>query len=363
MALENLPNLKTFEFCRSVQILAEIRRENLLLLCFKTYSITEFQCTEFQDDSGNIVPYEMESLRLAAALCPSVNVVHITLQPGLTDFELDGLLGLKTLRELKIEDQFVTVPENEPPQWKINEITFDGGVLPLLKAFGSLLVRLTLSKLNISVNICAILELCPKLEHLYIRAMASYSMVSLDEETRHQDVGLKHLKQLELGSRDTDLTDFFPEMFSFILSSPELTSLRFYYCFTLTDEFLEEAALLDRFPNLQCLEFYRCDSVTKEGIDSILNGRIPLKRLFVSWCHMIRGKEFLEGEAKARQENWEIEFEFEGIRESEVEAEALDEDEAEASDEDEAEVWGEALRALLAQAQALLDEEELDVEF
>ena len=63
-------------------------------------------------------------------------------------------------------------------------------------------------------------------------------------------------------------------MFSFILSSPELTSLRFYYCFTLTDEFLEEAALLDRFPNLQCLEFYRCDSVTKEGIDSILNGRI-----------------------------------------------------------------------------------------
>ena len=112
VALENLPNLKTFEFCRSVQILAEIRRENLQLLCFKTYSITEFQCTEFQDDSGNIVPYEMESLRLAAALCPSVNVVHITSQPGLTDFELDGLLGLKTLRELKIEDQFVTVPEN-----------------------------------------------------------------------------------------------------------------------------------------------------------------------------------------------------------------------------------------------------------
>ena len=96
-----------------------------------------------------------------------------------------------------------------------------------------------------------------------------------------------------------------------------------------------------------------------------MNGRIPLKRLFVSWCHMIKGKEFLEWEAKARQENWEIEFEFEGIRESEDEAEALDEDEAEASDEDEdeAEVWGEALRALLAQAQALLAEEELDVEF
>ena len=160
VAIENLPELKKFDFSCCVQILAELRRENLERGDFKTYKITEFHCTKFKDDSGNRVPYESGSLRLASNICPSVNVIHIKLQIGLTDVELRGLLELEKLRELKISG------DEDSPQ--ACQITFDGGVIPLLKAFGSSLVKLQLCRLTICVNIRAIAAYCPHLKDLIL---------------------------------------------------------------------------------------------------------------------------------------------------------------------------------------------------
>ena len=322
VALENLTKLKIFEFYRSVQILAEIRRDNLERGYFKTYSITKFECTKFMDDLfGNILPYESRSLRLAATLCPFVNVVHITLQPGLTDFELCGLLELKVggLRELKIEDHVVGDRE-----WENNEITFDCGVLPLLKAFGSSLVSLTLYELNICVNIRAIVELCPHLEHLILQSVDFYSIASLREESNHhrKDVSLKHLKKLRVVSEFWGSTDFSSEMLSIVLSSPGLVSLEFFGCDAVTDDVLEEAARLHEFQKLELLDFSCCDNVTKKGIDFILNERNPLRSLCVNYCSMIRQWEFDEWNNKAREENWEIEFNFEADSESEPESDS-----------------------------------------
>ena len=318
VALENLPNLKTFEFCRSVQILAEIRRENLERGCFKTYSITQFQCTEFEDHNGNMLPYEIGSLRLEASLCPSVNVVHITLQPGLTDFELCGLLELKALRELEIEDYYY-VDEFE---WDNNEITFHGGVLPLLKAFGSSLVRLTLYQLNIWVNIRAI----AKLEYLTLDDIARCSVVSLEEESHHEEVMLKHLKKLRLAVSQENSYGLFPsKVISFVFVSlclGPLVSLEFLGCDGLTNKFLEEVTRLDRFPNLELLNISRCDNVTKKGIDCILNVKIPLRYLYVIGCNRIRKKEFDEWRKKAREENWEIKFGFEEPKTAENDSDA-----------------------------------------
>ena len=104
--------------------------------------------------------------------------------------KLCGLLELKALRELEIEDYYY-VDEFE---WDNNEITFHGGVLPLLKAFGSSLVRLTLYQLNIWVNIRAI----AKLEYLTLDDIARCLVVLLEEESHHEEVMLKHLKKLRL---------------------------------------------------------------------------------------------------------------------------------------------------------------------
>ena len=330
VALENLTKLKTFEFCRSVQILAEIRREHLERGYFKTYSITEFECTKFEDDFGNILPYESRSLRLVATLCPCVTVVHITLQPGLTDFELCGLLELKTLRELEISDYCIGERE-----WENNEISFDGGVLPLLKVFGKSLVKLDLYELNICVNIRAIAEYCPRLAHLNLRAIDSYSMVSLREECNHHPkvISLKNLKEMVVFSEFWGSSDFSSEMFSVVLSSPELMSLEIFGCDALTDEFLEEAVQLHRFSNLESLDITCCRYVTKKGIDFLLKENNPLRSLCVNWCKMIRQGEWLEWEEKAREQNWEIEFDFQ--EESEPES---DFDESESDSDVEFEV-------------------------
>ena len=295
MALVNLPKLRTFEFPRSVQILAELRRENLERGNFKTYPLTEFDCDEFEDDSGNSVPYESGSLRLAANICPNVNVVYITLQTGVTDIELRGLLELKSVRELNISGNF---PETS------DQITFDGGVLPLLKTFGRFLRLLRLEYLNICVNIRAIAAYCPHLEDLALDDNASYSMVSLEVGSLYKEAKLKFLKKMYVSSEWSP--SFSSKMLSFLLSSPELKSLDVYHCDVLTDEDLEKSALIHEFRNLERLHLNFCACVTKKGIDVLMNEVNPLRELVVRECEMISEQDFDEWQQKAKKENLNI---------------------------------------------------------
>ena len=297
MALVNLPKLRTFEFPRSVQILAELRRENLERGNFKTYPLTEFDCDEFEDDSGNSVPYVSGSLRLAANICPSVNVVDIKLRTEVTDIELQGLLELKTLSKLKISGNF-------PREEEGGQITFDGGVIPLLNASGSFLRLLRLEYLNICVNIRAIAAYCPNLEQLILVRNASYSMALLEEGSLYKEAKFKKLKEFtvfcELSS------SFSSKMLSFLLSSPELKGLRVLHCDALTDEVLEKAALIHEFRNLELLRLNSCACVTKKGIDVLMNETNPLRELVVNQCEMIGEQDFEEWQQKAKKENLNI---------------------------------------------------------
>ncbi len=73
--------------------------------------------------------------------------VHITPLAGMSDQELLGLLQLRSLCELSIE-------QNDSDDC---EITFDGGVVPLLKAFGNSLTILNIfGVVKFRVNIRAI---------------------------------------------------------------------------------------------------------------------------------------------------------------------------------------------------------------
>ena len=298
VAIDNLPELRTFEFSCCVQILAELRRENLERGDFKTYPFTQLGCMGFEDDSGNIVPYEIGSLRLAAQICPNVNVVQIFLKAEVTDIELQGLLELKSLRELSISGHFPREGD---------QITFDGGVLPLLKAFGCFLRRLSLTQLNICVNIRSIAAFCPNLEYLSLQD-SSYSMVSLEEGSIYREANFKNLKEFDISCQRSP--SFSSEMLSFVLSSPELKSVSLFHCDALIDEVLEKAALIHEFRNLDIFGFYDCDCVTKKGIDILLNESNPLRKLAVNRCEMITKQEFMEWVKKARQENLEIKFEF-----------------------------------------------------
>ena len=303
LAIGNLPKLRKFLFPRCVQILAELRRENFDLGDLKTYPFTEFDRTDFLDDSGNIVPYESGCLRLAASMCPSVNVVDIALPTGMTDIELQGLLELNSVSELIIAGHFLGASD---------QITFDGGILPLLNAFGTRstvsLVDLQLVNLNICVNIRAIATYCPYLESLTIIKNTSYSMASSEEGSLYKEATLKKLKEFLVSCKDS--SDFSSEMFALVFSSSELKSLEVRGCDVLTDDVLEEAARLHQFQNLEVLCLDCCDCVTKKGIDILMNERNVLRSLWLDDCDMIRQQDVEEWNSKARKENWNISINF-----------------------------------------------------
>ena len=303
LALEHLPELIQFEFPHSsVQILAELRRENLERGDFKTYQITKFDCDEIKNSSGNIVSYESGSLRLAAIICPFVTVVNIKLPIGLTDVELQGLLELKTLRELDISGDLL---------WDLEggRITFDGGILPLLKACGNFLQQLALHELNICLNIRSIAAYCPHLEILTLDFNDSYSMASLEEGSLYREAKFKKLKKLYLESLGFPSV-FSSEMLSFLFSSPDLKSLDVYFCDALTDDVLEEASLRHQFLNLERLKLFACDSVTKKGIDILMNESNPLREISIYGCEMITKEDYEGWGKKIKEENLNITSDF-----------------------------------------------------
>ena len=83
-------------------------------------------------------------------ICPLLTVVHITAFEGLVDSDLQSLLALNSLVELGIISK------------KSVKITFDGGVIPLLKSFGCTLKVLEFEGVE-GVNVGLMAEYCPNL--------------------------------------------------------------------------------------------------------------------------------------------------------------------------------------------------------
>ena len=105
------------------------------------------------------------SLGLVASLCPFVTFLNIDLETDMTDRDLLELLSLslENVNRLEIHDFCA-------PSLRDHEVTFEDGVVPLLKKFGSSLERLVLSNLKgvTAVNIPMIIDFCPKLKSLDI---------------------------------------------------------------------------------------------------------------------------------------------------------------------------------------------------
>ena len=350
MAIENLPDLKTFHFSRSVEILAELYEAALDRESPDSLNKYSFKCKVLSYSASS--PYKSGNLRRAASICPSVNTLRIGAVRGLNDTELQGLLELKNIREMEMFSTIVGEEDDddylESEEEKSNEdseeddffndlmwpvlisrgITLNGGIHPLLKSFGKSLTRLKLSHLKICFNmlVMTIAECCPLLEELKFEDAQSYSARGelLEEEREpgcperpNKDTPvLKNLKKLDLSDeRTSHLT---PEMLLFLLSSPSLMSLDLMFCSALTDDVVEEAVKLHQFRNLESLHIFKCNSITKKGIDFFMNGGNPLEKLDISDCSYFEvigpNRDVEEWRNLAREENWIFEINFFSFR-------------------------------------------------
>ena len=287
IAFENLPDLKELLSSLPIQVLAE------LSVRFPQYSLTLLECCL------NYCYYEIGSLWLAAFLCSSkIKKVKIEIQKGITNVELLGLLQLKNLCELSIDGTDDGGEES---------LTFDGGVAPLLMAFGSKsLTSLKLKNLEMKIDIGVILETCPLLSTL------SLKNINLKQPERF---GIRRIlpKLKFLCLRGDDEYDPFPSYYlTSLLSSPDLCEVDINYVRALTDQVLFDAASHNQFSKLELLKIALADSdtVTKKGIDLFLKNTNILKKIILRECDSIKQKDVVEWKSLIITNNWQLVLEI-----------------------------------------------------
>lgn len=303
-ALENLPLLKVLECCSSVQVLSEMHQTAFEhnLPGIPKYSLIDLHCT----DETLCSPYRSGSLGLAVSLCSSVLKVRIVAQEGLTDIDLLGLLALENLRELSIG------------VGEVCQISFEGGVAPVLEALGGTLESLTLAEFP-SVNIRSVVEFCSNLRFLFLVMNQSYTTVWPEEERKpfspkpiKASPLLKKLKSLHLVCvSHLWASSVIPiESFPSLMSSPTLTHLYVKDCLSLTDEILQKASTLHQFQNLEHLELEQCNSVTKQGIDSLMKDSNPLKVIKLWECRSLSRQDVDHLKKQANKKKWQVAIEW-----------------------------------------------------
>lgn len=306
MALENLPYLKVLECCSSVQVLADMHMEahRHQLPGIPSYNLIDLHCT----DETPAPLYSNGSLSLAASICRSVIKVRIVTLEGLTDSDLLGLAALERLGELSIG------------AGQDCDITFDGGIGPLLQMIGSGLESLTLAELP-CVNVRSVTEFCPNLRFLFLIMNHTYSTswpeverksFGLKTTTKTDPSALNRLESLHLvcvshlWASSVIPSESLPSLFS----SPLLAHVYVKDCHTLTDDILHKAGQLHGFNNLEHLELEECHNVTSDAIEMLMKETNPLKGIKLWQCRSITRQNVDRWKKKAVKMKWQVVIEW-----------------------------------------------------
>jgi hypothetical protein len=313
-ALKNLPFLKllkegsgSYNHTVSVQLLAEMHQPD----SNDKYSLNSLSLGNWKLNGDAPLPYINGSLGLVASLCPSVRSVEIDLVEGLTDCDLLGLLSLENINELQISGPSV---DNNML------VTFKGGIVRLLKGFGSSLKVLGLSYLN-DVDIPAIINLCPKLESLTLDENDSYTTVGTKEDIepfhskriKTEPLVLNNLETLSVISfnRNEDAEEkqiiSFEDLVS-LFSSSSLINIEITACDNLTDYVFERAAEIHQFQNLEQLRISICHTLTRKGIDVVMNKKTPLNAIEITCCAKVQDEDIALLLSNAKSEKWQLSF-------------------------------------------------------
>ncbi|XP_046654169.1 uncharacterized protein LOC124344613 [Daphnia pulicaria] len=201
VALKNFLFLNILENCYIVDALAELAQSAIDSKQPGFYNNTFSISTLYTSPD---TPLRSNSLPLALPLCHLVNQVSICVTKELKDSDLLCLLSIKMLRKLEIGGSSFCLITGE------TAITFDGGVAPLLKAFGRSLETLMLGGIKL-VCLSSIIEFCPNLISLFISGTSG-------------------------SFKDEDLFQVPADILFVLLSFPSLEKISIGLCDSLTDE-------------------------------------------------------------------------------------------------------------------------------
>jgi hypothetical protein len=301
MALDNLPLLKILYHESLVEGLASIAETALdqkIPNTPKQYSLSLLSYDCFMQRF-----YRSGTLGQSLLLCPYITDLHLILPGGIKNADLLSILSLKTLYVLSI------YLDNGFSNRFDESVTFDRGILPLLKSFGKSLTLLQIEGRVLDIDISAIIRFCPNLHTLSLsRSRELPRVANLERAQVNTKIPvLLHLRKLRLDGGSYDQHSFVsPENLLKLLSSPSLSFVSLGYCNTLTDAILQNANDLHSFRNLEFLIIHHCNSVTKQGIDVFMQENNPLEVIDFSRCGNITDEDVNNWKAIATEMNWKF---------------------------------------------------------
>jgi hypothetical protein len=304
IALENLPALRIIDHNATVEVWADIAQTHLnQMLLPPKFALSVLRLEDRQ-------PYSSGYLGLAISLCSTITSMHIEETAGFTDTDLLTLMALEQLQNLYIHA--------DPNLGKNQEkITFDGGLLPLLKVKGSSLKKLQLFFLS-NVDVYRIAEFCPNLGDLRLEDILSYTCpdevnVSFTSKRSRKDFTLKSLTNLYIWVLQHEKSTNHPqrEILLFLLSSPFLSKIEILSCDTLTDNVLLAATKIHQFENVTEIVLQKCYFVSKRGIDVFMQGGNSLKFIYLYNCKKVNQENINFWENQAQKKNWDFYIDFE----------------------------------------------------
>lgn len=281
MALDNLPSLRVLHHQSTVECLVKIHQasSHQELDIIPKYKLSMLAIRS---------PFKSGSLRIAVSFCPLLTNVDIRMPKELTDVDLLSLLVLETLCDLKICGH------------RDGNITFPGGVRPLLNSLGNSLKSLELSLFR-DVNIPVVTESCPNLISLNLLNNLNYINPWQDGQNFFKSYEiLMNLETLNLKGRIPSLHLFL------LLFSPSLVCVRLNDCDNLSDEILMMISIIHRFHNLEHFEMSNCNFVTEKGIDVLMQDSNALKNVEFKWCDKVTQKNICDFKKKASEKNWQL---------------------------------------------------------
>jgi hypothetical protein len=152
MALQNFPALRVVENDHIFDGLVEVAQQPAELA--HTNFARLLLCPVGEYSSGQ--------LGLVVRYCPSLFSLTISVKEGLKDIDLFCLTSLKNLQILKFPCSGEEDEEYDEDEEDNDEITFDLGLVPVLKVIGSSLQVLGLSYFEF-VDIWTLVKFCPNL--------------------------------------------------------------------------------------------------------------------------------------------------------------------------------------------------------
>ena len=280
--LRCLPDLLEIRYQDLVRVIFSILQDSpgasfkLVSLCDANPTGTKFDAC---DDAPVMSDYVLEAVLKS---CPNVARFDLTAYPTMSEVSLLPLASHNyAIREFRFTGcGSLTLDE---PVSCLNTLT--PVFSPTARGADSLLTTLILTGVA-DVNIPLLIELCPRLVHLALHDIVSFTTEMPHDVRRNKNNFWSDLRTMQLWCKSSVQSPDEDTMHQ-LLKAPKLSKLEVLYCDSLDDDCLQRVKEHNAFKDLEKLSLIQCNNITLAPLVSLLLGENSLNHVQLHRCQHV----------------------------------------------------------------------------